>query len=74
MDTTKEAVQSGWTQTWEILIGDFEEAKELFSGISGFIGDIINASATSRNNVLESAFGSTGNLYDDIRGRVELWV
>lgn len=72
MDTTKEAVQSGWTQTWEILIGDFEEAKELFSGISGFIGDIINASATSRNNILESAFGSTGNLYDDIRGRVEL--
>ena len=27
MDTLKEAAQSGWTQSWEIIVGDFEEAK-----------------------------------------------
>ena len=26
-DTLKEAAQSGWAQTWELIIGDFDEAK-----------------------------------------------
>ena len=30
-DTLKEAAQSGWTQSWEIIVGDFEEAKELLT-------------------------------------------
>lgn len=57
IDTLKEAVQSGWTQTWEILIGDFGEAKELFTGISDFLGDIINKTSDARNNLLEKSFG-----------------
>ena len=55
LDTTKEAVQSGWTQTWELIFGDFEEAKKLWSGISEFLGKIINKSAESRNSLLEGA-------------------
>lgn len=58
MDTLKESAQSGWTQTWEIIIGDFESAKELWSGISEFFGGIIGASAESRNAVLSGAFDS----------------
>lgn len=58
MDTLKEALQSGWTQTWEIIIGDFEEAKELFTGISDFLGEIINNVSNDRNAVLEGAFAS----------------
>ena len=58
-DTLKESAQSGWTQTWEILIGDFEEAKELFSQVSDRIGAMIGASAQARNDLLESAFGKT---------------
>lgn len=58
MDTLKEAVQSGWTQSWEILIGDFEEAKELFTKISDTVGAIIQKSADSRNAILQGAFGS----------------
>ena len=57
MDTLKEAMQSGWTQTWEILIGDFEEAKDLFSGISDFLSKIIQKASDARNNLLESALG-----------------
>lgn len=52
-DTLKESAQSGWTQTWEILIGDFEEAKKLFSQVSDVIGKMIGDSAESRNNLLQ---------------------
>lgn len=54
IDTTKEALQSGWTQSWEIIVGDFEEAKELWSGISDVLGGIISESANSRNSMLQS--------------------
>lgn len=53
MDTLKEAAQSGWTQSWEILIGDFEEAKELLTSISDYFSDIINKSAEARNELLQ---------------------
>ena len=42
MGTLKENLGSGWTQTWEILIGDFNEAKELFTGISQVLGKMID--------------------------------
>lgn len=53
MDTLKESAQSGWTQTWEILIGDFEEAKALWTTVSDTIGAIINSSAEARNTMLQ---------------------
>ena len=31
MDTLKEAVGSGWAMTFELIFGDFEEAKELWT-------------------------------------------
>lgn len=58
MDTLKEAVQSGWAQTWEIIIGDFEEAKELWSNVSGFFGGIIEEASAARNNLLGGALTS----------------
>lgn len=33
-DTMTEFAQSGWTQTWTYIIGDFEEAKEMLTSIS----------------------------------------
>lgn len=52
-DTLKESAQSGWTQTWEILVGDFEEAKEMLTKVSDVIGNIINESAKARNELLQ---------------------
>ena len=57
MDTLKESAQSGWTQTWEILIGDFGQAKELFTGISDAVGGFINKMSDSRNELLSGVFG-----------------
>lgn len=52
-DTLKEAAQSGWTQSWEIIVGGFEEAKELLTEISDTFSGLINASADARNNMLQ---------------------
>ena len=58
MDTLKESAQSGWTSTWEIIIGDFEESKALWSGVSKTIGDMIGKSAEARNKLLSGALDS----------------
>lgn len=52
MGTLKESAASGWAETWEILIGDFEEAKTLWTGASNVFGGMIQASADARNKVL----------------------
>lgn len=64
MDTLKEAVGSGWTQTWSIIIGDFGESKNLWTGISNYLSDIINKSANARNEVLQG--------WHDLGGRTEV--
>lgn len=58
MDTLKEAAQSGWAYTWEIFIGDFNEAKQMFTEFSNMFGKMIDESATARNNLLRGVLGS----------------
>ena len=53
MDTTKEALQSGWTQSWEYIFGDFEQAKMLWTEISDILNLYIGKSANARNEMLE---------------------
>lgn len=57
-DTLKEAAQSGWTQTWEIIIGDFGEAKELLTEISNVLGGMIGQAAEYRNALLSEGLSS----------------
>ena len=64
IDTSKEALASGWTNTFEIIFGDFEEAKELWSGVADVISDVVNRSSESRNNLLQG--------WKDLGGRTEL--
>lgn len=64
-DTLKESAQSGWTQTWELIVGDFEEAKEMLSKVSKVFGDIIGNSAESRNNLLSGALVSNWDRLTD---------
>ena len=57
-DTMKESAQSGWAQTWEIIVGDFEEAREFLSGLSGLFGGIIEHFSNARNDLLGEALNS----------------
>lgn len=74
-DVLKETAQSGWTQTWEILIGDFETAKKMFTGLQIHFSDIINGWSDARNELLKGWKDAGGrqdlidsfvNLYDAI--------
>lgn len=51
-DVLKETAQSGWTQSWEYIIGDFETAKKDLTALQVFFSDMINASSDARNKVL----------------------
>jgi hypothetical protein len=58
MDTMKEAVGSGWAQTFEIIIGDFNEAKDLFTQINNVVGTFIGQMSDARNQLLSGALTS----------------
>lgn len=62
--TLSEAAQSGWAQTWELIIGDFEEAKGFLTDLNNWFGGIIGAAAESRNALLSG--------WDKLGGRTAL--
>ena len=67
INTTKEALGSGWTKTWQLVVGDFEEAKEVWTKVSDTLSAIINRSADARNKLIEGAMGSPfGQLAEKI--------
>lgn len=67
-DTLKEAVQSGWAKSMQLVIGDFEQARNLFTGISDVLGAMIGESADTRNNILEqwSTLGGRASLIEGL--------
>lgn len=58
-DVLKETAQSGWAKTWEILLGDIEQAKAIFTPLTNFFSGIINSISDFRNKILESALAKT---------------
>ena len=59
IDTLKEAVGSGWAQTFELIFGDFNEAKKLWTGINDSVGAMIETFTDRRNAFLKEGM-STG--------------
>lgn len=64
MDTLQEAVGSGWATTWEIIFGDFEEAKKLWTSVSNVVGGFIDSQSDARNSLLQE--------WKDMGGRATL--
>lgn len=54
IDTTKESIGSGWAQTFEIIVGDFNEALELWTNIAGVIDKFVSKSSDARNDMLKT--------------------
>lgn len=48
----KESVGSGWAQSFEIMFGNLEEAKDLWGGVGDVLGGFVTKSANARNKVL----------------------
>ena len=81
MDTMKEAVGSGWAQTWQTIFGDFYEARDFWTSISDWMGRIIGDTSDARVALFEGAFSSgwdqlkkkiegTGHSFDDFQNAV----
>lgn len=52
IDATKDAVSTGWMTTFEMLFGNYEEAKEFFSNMSEWFYDLFVSSGEARNSLL----------------------
>lgn len=64
IDTLQEGVGSGWTKTWQLLFGDFGEAKSMFTKVATELGKMVDASSDSRNKLLSD--------WKDLGGRTAL--
>lgn len=70
-DTLKESAQSGWTESWEIIIGDFEEAKESLSKLGEMLTGFVQKAADRRNAILRDAMGGGEDAWKQIGSIVE---
>ena len=61
IEVTKEALQSGWAQSFELIFGDFNQATELWTGLSDVISGFVQNTSDARNNILK--------LWADLGGR-----
>ena len=72
-DVLKEAAQSGWSQSWRTIVGDFEESKVLFTEIADTLSALISESANARNEVLKGwkELGGRTAIVDALRNAFE---
>lgn len=66
ISTLKESVGSGWAKTWELLIGNFEEARDNWTEINNIIGGIIGMFGNGRNAIFQE--------WHDLGGYKDLWT
>lgn len=73
MDTLKEAVGSGWAQSWELIFGNFDEAKALWTEVSNAVGGVISRVDNARNSLLSSwkDLGGRKAVIDGIRNSLK---
>lgn len=53
VDTLKESLQSGWAESWQLIIGDFEKAVDLWTQVTSVLGGVIDKINSARNAMLK---------------------
>ena len=64
IDATKDAVSSGWMKTFEIIFGNYDEAKVLWTDLANAMWDAFASGAEGRNEMLQE--------WKDLGGRDKL--
>ena len=67
IDSTKDAVSSGWMKTFEIIFGNYEEAKEMWTNLANFLWEAFASGSESRNKLMEE-WKELGGRDDLIKG------
>lgn len=67
IESVKDAVSSGWMQTFEYLFGNYEKAKRLWTDLANWAWDIFAQPSENRNEWLEEALfhhGGKRQMYE----------
>lgn len=51
--TWGEALGSGWSKSWQIILGDFGQAQVLFTSMGNWVGGLIDKMSDARNAMLQ---------------------
>jgi len=66
LGTVKEAVGTGWADSFRILLGNFTEAKTIWTGLNNAIGAFVSKTNDARNTILAGwAFLSGRTIFID---------
>ncbi len=74
-----ESIGSSWTNTWQLIVGDYEQSKSFFTGIYNEINPLVDAIGNFRNEILQtwSDLGGRANMMngimDGIQGIINLF-
>lgn len=68
LDTVQEEIGSGWATTFDLLLGGFEGATEIFSGVYNRLSPILSGQGLFRNAALQSwiNMGGRNSLLDGL--------
>ena len=72
IDTLKEAMGSGWMQTWQTIVGDYHESIAMWTAVNDVLSGMIATSADARNGMLE-AWKAAGGREDLMEGLSNIW-
>lgn len=80
IDATKDAVSSTWSTTFKMIVGNYVEAKELWTNVANELWEIFAATGNARNEMLkqwkdmggrDKLIQALANAYRDLRSVVE---
>lgn len=69
IEATKDAVSSGWLQTYEIIFGTLNEAKANFSALTEILWQVFASGAESRNELLQDIkeLGGISDIFQTLK-------
>nr|DAP63076.1 MAG TPA: tail tape measure [Caudoviricetes sp.] len=67
IDATADAVSSGWMKTFELIFGNYDEARVLWTDLANALWEVFASGAEQRNEVLQ-AWKEAGGRADLIQG------
>lgn len=71
IEATKDAVSSGWMETFEIIFGNYEEAKVLWTELANTLWDVFASGAEGRNDLLREALGTDSSGWGQLTETIE---
>lgn len=68
IEATKDAVSSGWMKSFEIIFGDYNRAKEIWTDLANSMWDFFAGGAEGRNKMLSEVLGDS---WDTLTSKIE---